>query len=121
MKAELTPGALVWASYAEAYERRYHVPPVRNKQVNSMLKTFTERVPAEEAPAIAAHYVGNPSQLYVASGHAVNLLLRDAEKLRTEWITGRRITQTQARTGDQTAANPFARMALEQESQERKA
>ena len=67
----------------------------------------------DDAAPVAAWYVrrGN-RQLYVASKHAVDLLLRDAEGLRTEWATGRTVTETQARQADRTAAigNTFGRL-----------
>ena len=96
--------AEVWNAYAKAYEQRYSVEPVRNAKVNGMLAQFINRVPAEEAPAIAAFYVGHSKGLYVSARHCVDLLLRDAEGLRTEWATGRRVTDSEARQGDETAA-----------------
>jgi hypothetical protein len=51
--------------------------------------------------------------------HPVQLLLRDAEKLRTEWVTGRTVTATQANLADrtQTNANVFGPM-IEQAQRE---
>jgi hypothetical protein len=94
----------VWNAYAQAYQQRYSVPPVRNKRVNGMLAQFVERVGAEEAPAIADFYVRHSRGLYVSARHDVTLLLRDAEGLRTEWATGRRVTDTEARQADRTAS-----------------
>lgn len=99
----IAPTAAVWNSYAAAYEQRWHALPTRNAHVNGMLARFVTRVPAAEAPDIAAFYVGSPKTLYVNAKHAVNLLLRDAEQLRTEWLTGIHGTQTQARQIDETA------------------
>lgn len=100
----------VWASYAEAYESRYGVEPVRNASVNAHLAQVVGKLGAEEAPAVAAHFVRSQNGLYVAAMHPTNLLLRDAEKLRTEWATGRITTRTQAMQADrtQTNANAFA-------------
>lgn len=78
-----------WASYAAAYEARYSVAPVRNATVNGQLAQFVARVSVEEAPAIAEFYLGHTSGLYRSAQHPVNLLLRDAESLRTQWATGR--------------------------------
>ena len=49
--------------------------------------------------------------------HSVGLLLADAEKLRTEWITNTRMTTTQARQADQTQAigNVFTKLIAEAE------
>ena len=91
----------IWLSYSEAYERRYGAKPVRNATVNACLCKFVDRVGAEEAPDIAAWYLRSENHLYYASGHSVQMLLRDAEKIRTEWATGRTITNTRARQRDQ--------------------
>lgn len=91
----------VWQGYLEAYLARYGIEPVRNAKVNGQLARFVQRIPAAEAAEVAAFYVSHSGAFYVRAGHPVDLLLRDAEKLRTEWATGRRITETGARQGDQ--------------------
>jgi|ERR1041385_6463733 hypothetical protein len=91
----------VWAAYSYAYRERYHSDPTRNATVNGILAKFLDRIPRDEAAHVAAFYVRSDAAFYVRSGHAVSLLLRDAEKLRTEWFTGRRITETGARQLDQ--------------------
>jgi hypothetical protein len=95
------PTAATWAAYSMAYRKRYGVEPVRNAKVNGQLANFITRISVEEAPAVAAHYVDSNAKLYVAAGHPVDLLLRDAEKLRTEWATDRRVTEAGARELDQ--------------------
>lgn len=94
---EPPPTSATWEAYSGAYKQRYHVDPTRNATVNGQLANFIKRVPAEEAPAIAAFYVEHNHGLYLNSGHAIGLLLRDAEKLRTEWLTGKRITRNTVR------------------------
>jgi hypothetical protein len=83
---------------------------VRNASVNAQLARVVGKLGAEEAPHVAAWYVSSQSGLYVAAMHSTALLLRDAEKLRTEWATGRQMTRTQATQADrtQTNANAFA-------------
>ena len=93
-----------WNAYCPAYKTRYSVEPVRNKAINAMLSRLVERLGAEEAPQVAAFYLTHNRADYVRSKHPVNLLLRDAEGLRTEWATGRRVTDAEARQADQTAA-----------------
>ncbi len=70
-----------------------------------MLARFLERIPVAEAPSIAAFYVRSNRGLYASAKHCVDLLLRDAEALRTEWATGQHGTDTEARQTDRTAAN----------------
>jgi hypothetical protein len=102
-----------WNAYSEAYEKRYGVKPTRNARVNAQLSRFIDCVGAEEAPQVVAFYVSSNNGFYVTKGHSTGPLLQDAEKLRTEWVTGMQVTQTQARLNDQTASNPFAKMLLE--------
>jgi hypothetical protein len=84
----LAPTADTWEAYRSAYAERYKVDPARNANVNGKVSQFVARIGAEEAPAIAAFYVRHQEPFYVRSMHTVGLLLRDAEKLRTEWKTG---------------------------------
>lgn len=79
--------AATWDAYSTAYQARYGVEPVRNRVVNGQLSQFLDRIGADEAPRVAAFFVGHKGNLYAAAKHPVNLLLRDAEKLRTEWVT----------------------------------
>jgi hypothetical protein len=83
----------VWAAYSDAYQRRYGAEPVRNAKVNAQLAQFVGRVGAPEAPSIAQFYVSHQGQFYVRAMHTTDLLLRDAEKLRTEWATGRGVAE----------------------------
>lgn len=92
-------------AYASAYWDRYQTEPVVNAKVRSLIKQFVQRLPHEEAPLVAAFYVGHQSAFYVRKGHDVGSMLSDAEKLRTEWATNRTVTDTQARQGDRLAAN----------------
>lgn len=102
----------VWQAYADAYEARYGAPPVRNAKVNANVVAFLKRVPADEGPPIAASFLRNNAAFYVGRGHDFGCLLADAEKLRTEWVTGNAITATQARQADRTAAigNTFGKL-----------
>ncbi|MBX9926774.1 MAG: hypothetical protein K2Y05_10485 [Hyphomicrobiaceae bacterium] len=68
--------------------------------MNGMLKLLLKKLAKDEAPAVAAFYVTHNSQWYVQKGHAVNLLLADAEKLRTEWATGTKITSSAVRNAE---------------------
>ncbi|MCR4297476.1 MAG: DUF1376 domain-containing protein [Gallionella sp.] len=110
-----------WTAYSSAYEERYHVLPMRNAKVNGMLARFCERIPLDEAPGVAAFFVRSNRGLYVNSRHAVDLLLRDAEGLRTEWATGHHGTETEAHQADKTAAtgNVFGKLIAEADEAEK--
>lgn len=66
---------------------------------------FVKKVPLAEAPEIAAFYVRHDKGWYVTKSHAVKYLRDDATGLRTQWLTGRKVTDSSARHADQTAGN----------------
>lgn len=103
--AQRTAARATWQAYSDAYFARYGTEPVRNAKVNRMVLDFVGRIAQDEAPQVAANFLRNNSAFYVGRGHGVEWLLKDAEKLRTEWATGRVVTATEARNADRTAAN----------------
>lgn len=110
----------VWEAYSAAYFLKYGTQPVRNAKVNSQLSHLIDRLGAEEAPQVAAFYVQHNNAFYVRNGHAVGFLLNDAEKLRTEWATGRMLTQQEAYQIDRTQSNynAFAPLLAEAKAKE---
>lgn len=96
--------AATWAAYANAYSARYGVEPIRNASVNGKVAQIVARL-GEHAPAVAEYFLGSNAAYYVQRGHQIGLLLADAEKLYTEWATGRRVTATAARQAEQTQTN----------------
>lgn len=103
--AEPSPNAATWTAYSAAYAARYGVSPVRNATVNAQIAAFVKRIGTSESPGVAEHYVASNNGFYVRTGHQVGNMLKDAEKLRTEWATGRRVTQAQAAQVDRTQSN----------------
>ncbi len=83
------PTAATWTAYCDGYRERYGVDPVRNAKVNGQLAQLVGRL-GVDSPSVAAFFVALQDQFYVKQMHPVDLLLRDAEKLRTQWATGRR-------------------------------
>jgi hypothetical protein len=110
------PTTATWAAYASAYRDRYRVDPVRNAKVNGQLAQLVARLGAEESPQVAAFFTRHNRSLYVSAKHPVDLLLRDAEGLRTEWATGMTVTESEARQTDrrQNTANVFATLISEE-------
>jgi hypothetical protein len=86
-----------WASYANSYFDKYNTEPVRNAKVNSQVKDFVKRLGYEESPHVAAWFLTHTSAFYVQSGHVFGSLAKDAEKLRTEWATGKTMNGNRAR------------------------
>ena len=110
--------ALTWRAYKAAYTERWGSSPKWNSSQAGKLKSFVARVPAADAPDIAAFYVGHNDAFYVKSMHPLGLLLRDAEKVCTEWETGRQMTSSRARDVDrkQTNLSAFQELIAEEES-----
>lgn len=94
-----------WKSYCAAYFNRYGVDPLRNLSVNSTIKLFVKKLPYTEAPLVAAFFVNHNDKFYIQKTHAVPLMLKDAEGLRTQWATGQTMTGTKASQIDKTASN----------------
>jgi len=109
--------AETWTAYSEAYLHRYGTSPIRDAQTNAQLCKLVKRLGADEAPSVAAFYVTHNRGVYVANRHPTNLLVRDVEGLRTDWATGRKGTDTEARQADRTQAtgNAFAPLIAEAE------
>lgn len=93
-----------WTAYSTAYTARYSAAPVRNAKVNANVKQFVQRLGTEEAPLVAAWFVEHPGGYYVGRCHDFGALLSDAEKLRTEWATGKVVTATTAKQSDRRGA-----------------
>jgi hypothetical protein len=86
-----------WTSYSNAYFEKYQTEPVRNAKVSSQVKDFVKRIGYEESPHVAAWFLNHTSAFYVQSGHVFGSLAKDAEKLRTEWATGKSMNANRAR------------------------
>lgn len=109
----------VWQAYSAAYRAKYGVDPVRNATVNGQLAQLVNRL-GDEAAFVAEFYLSHRNRYYVEKMHPVGLLLSDAEKLRTEWATGRQTTAAQAAQADrtQTNLNAFGKLIAEAKAKE---
>ncbi len=94
-----------WAAYADAYAIRYAVDPIRNAKISSLIKQFVQRIGYDDSPHVAAFYVRHNGNFYVQKVHPVELLLKDAEGLRTQWASGNTMTATRAKQIDKSQAN----------------
>ena len=110
-----------WIAYRSTYFARYGVEPVRNTKVNSQIKQLCTRIPAEDVTATVTAYVRSPNAHYVAAEHSVGCLLIDAEKLRTEALTGRNGTSYAATQGDRLAGrgDEYAEMLARLDAEDR--
>jgi hypothetical protein len=87
--------------------------------VNAQMAQVVARL-GGEAEFVAEFYLSHRNRYYVEKMHPVGLLLSDAEKLRTEWATGRQTTATQALQADKTQTNfsAFAPLIAEARAKE---
>lgn len=92
-----------WGTYEAAYLNRYGTAPVRNARVNSLIKQFVLRL-GDEAEPVIAFYVDHAARWYVQIAHSLEGAVKDAEKLRMEWATNRRITTASAANADRLQA-----------------
>lgn len=97
-----------WRAYREAYVRRYGTAPVRNVRVNSQILNFVRRLGHAAAPSVAGFFVLHDSPVYLRGAHAVGIMLGDAEKLHTEWATGRPLSHSGFPLQRQTRENTRA-------------
>lgn len=91
-----------WVAYAQAYEARLKVLPPRNAKANALIQQLVHRLPAEEVPAILRFYVGHTSPFYMERVYPLELAVRDAEALRTQWLRGQQVTRDNVRYAAQS-------------------
>lgn len=94
-----------WVAYAKAYAVRHGAAPVRNAKVNANVKQLVQRLGHAEAPLVAAWFLTVNERFVVQGMHDLGQLLQRCEAYRTQWVTGRQMTQTSAMQQDQTQGN----------------
>lgn len=94
-----------WAAYATAYRTRHGVAPVRNAKVNSNVRQIVQRLGHTEAPLVAAWFLTVNERYVVQNMHDLGALLTKCEAYRTQWATGRQVTEEAARQTDKTQTN----------------
>lgn len=94
-----------WANYAMAYRKRYSAWPVWNAKVGGQLGQLIDRLGADVAHHVAAHYLKTSDAAVLRKCHSLNELLVNAESYHTQWVTGQRINGTTARQQERTEAN----------------
>ncbi|WP_409300435.1 hypothetical protein [Pseudomonas sp. KCJK8993] len=103
-----------WANYAMAYRKRYSTWPVWNAKVGGQLGQLVDRLGADVAHHVAAHFLKNSDAGVVRKCHSLNELLVNAESYHTQWATNRQMNGTTARQIEQTQTNfSAAEQALE--------
>lgn len=95
----------VWANYAMAYRKRYSAWPVWNAKVAGQLGQLVDRLGADVAHHVAAHFLKTADAAVLRKCHSLNELLANAESYHTQWVTGQRVNGTIARQMERTEAN----------------
>lgn len=95
----------VWANYAMAYRKRYGAWPVWNAKIGKQMALLVDRLGADVAHHVAAHFLKANDAAVLRKCHSVNELLVNAESYHTQWVTGQRVNGTTARQMERTEAN----------------
>jgi DNA-binding PadR family transcriptional regulator len=95
----------VWANYAMAYRKRYSTWPVWNAKVGGQLGQLVDRLGADVAHHVAAHFLKTSDAAVLRKCHSLSELLVNAESYHTQWATGQRVNGTTARQMERTEAN----------------
>lgn len=95
----------VWANYAMAYRKRYSAWPVWNAKAGKQMALLVDRLGADVAHHVAAHYLKTSDAAVLRKCHSLNELLANAESYHTQWMTGQRVNGTTARQMERTEAN----------------
>ncbi|MCF5708952.1 phage replication protein [Pseudomonas syringae] len=95
----------VCANYAMAYRKRYGAWPVWNAKVGGQLGQLVDRLGADVAHHVAAHFLKTSDAAVLRKCHSLNELLANAESYHTQWVTGQRVNGTTARQMERTEAN----------------
>ena len=104
----------VWANYAMAYRKRYNTWPVWNAKAGGQLGQLVDRLGADVAHHVAAHYLKNSDVGVVRKCHSLNELLVNAESYHTQWVTNRQMNSTTAQQIERKQANHAAGMEAAQ-------
>lgn len=95
----------VWANYAMAYRKRYNAWPVWNAKTGKQMASLVDRLGADVAHHVAAHFLKTSDAAVLRKCHSLNELLANAESYHTQWVTGQRVNGTTARQMERTEAN----------------
>ena len=108
-----------WANYAMAYRKRYNTWPVWNAKAGGQLGQLVDRLGADVAHHVAAHYLKNSDVGVVRKCHSLNELLVNAESYHTQWVTNRQMNSTTAQQIERKQANRAAGMEAAQRIMQR--
>ncbi len=96
MKVDLDANKRCWESYREAYYFRWKVDPLRNARTNGIIAQIVKRLNSE-ATEVVKYFVNHNDSFYIKNLHDISLCLKNAESLRTQWLSGKMITHVEVK------------------------
>lgn len=113
---EAAPSASLWDAYQLAYKSRYHIAPIRNAKVNSLLKQLLNRIGVSDSQALIQFYLGLNDAWLVQHFHPLDGLISKCEGYLTRMKTGVEMSRAKA----QKVENVSATLTASQKYLERK-
>lgn len=92
----------IWEAYLTSFRTRYSTDPLRNPKVNGIISQLATRL-GVHAPLVVEFFLKHNEARYVRTLHAIELCLKDAEALHTQWRRGRSITEKDVKAFTNTA------------------
>lgn len=77
-------------AFKAGYRQVYGIEPVLAAKENGQFASLVRTFGAEESPQLAAFFFVSGNQFHAGRGHPVDLLVKDAQQLRTQMLTGKR-------------------------------
>lgn len=105
---EPTSGSQIFEAYADAYQQRYKLEPLRNAKTNAVCASIAKQLPLDEAKAIMHFYLRQNVAWYVQKSHAIEYALKDLQALRTNMLRNQTMSSTAAQNADKLAAQKQA-------------
>lgn len=102
------PTSEVWDTYRRAFKAKYGHDPVRNAKTNGQLANFVKRLGVDEGCQVIEFYLQHNDAWYLKSAHSTDNLLKDAEKLRTEMLSGVKLTGDRVKKIETSSENADA-------------
>ena len=102
---EKTNGTLIFEAYAESYQKKYGVEPLRNAMTNKICATISKQVGLDQGQKIVRFYLTSNHSHHTNSSHDLKMCIRDLQKLNTEMMTGRRVSSNKARSMEKFSDN----------------
>ena len=99
------PSTELFEAFNVAYKQRYGVEVARSSRSSAMLKNMLARIGRDDSLMVIQYYLTHNKAFYVQEQHELRYMVHDCEKLRTEALTGKRVSSNQAKILERDQAN----------------